>query len=299
MSEAEEKQHQSQNYAEVRFETKSGDAIMEPLKIFRAIDQTYQVATPILKGYVLVKKPDELTRTMTKTPAIIRLVYDRIGTLHVYHGLADVAGELITLKNSDKPDQVAPVKLQEIPEHQYYVMTDDGLGSQIDDPTHFQPKKPNHKTNLVSLTLDEKEKVDEMETELTIDPNGKLPDLDDLHGLSDEPEKVSSSSEDTIDKHFSSRSEQFDTAENDETAEENRASRSHVEPDLEVPLLHDNPKVSEHASPATLLARALSLICDSMLEVDDPKKIEALTDSSKKLLDAIRTLTLLDGVKEE
>ncbi|GAX06414.1 hypothetical protein IWT25_01758 [Secundilactobacillus pentosiphilus] len=283
MSEAEETAHKTQNYAEVHFETKSGEAIMEPLKIFRAIDATYQVATPILKGYVLVKKPDELTRKMTDTPAVIRLVYDRIGALQVYHGLTDVAGELITLKNGDKPDQVAPVELQDIDGHHYYVMTDDGLGEQIADPAHYQPGKPNAKTNLVSLTPAEKDKVDKMETELTIDPDGKLPDMDDLQESAEEPEKALDASSESADEEDSSRLERA----NDDDHEAEASEQS------------DSQAASEQATPVALLAKALTLICDSMQEVDDPKKVDALVDSSQKMLEAIKSLTVLDGVKEE
>lgn len=292
MSEAEEK-HQGQNYAEVRFETKAGDTIMEPLKIFKAIDESYQVATPILKGYVLIKKPDELTRTMTTTPAVIRLVYDRIGTLQVYHGLTDVAGELITLRNSDQPDQVARVELPVIPGHHYYVMTDDGLGEQVEDPMHFQPAEPNQKTNLVCLTPAEKNKVDEMETALTIDPDGKLSDLDDLRQPSEDTKPVSSTTEESTKKSLSSIFDKANFGEGEEEAPVRTKSESSATSQ------HDHLAASKPASPASLLAAALSQICDSLAEADDSKTVAALTDSSKKILDTIRTLTLLDGVKEE
>lgn len=157
----------SQNFAQVHFETRSGEAIMEPMKIFREIGEDYQIATPVLNGYVLVKSPSETTRQMTKKPVEIHLVYAKIGSLSVYHGLSDVTGERITLSNGKKPDQVKPVQLEDIAEHRYYPMTDDGIGEQLESPEHYQPTDPTVNISLVSLTSSEKRRVEEMEAEFT------------------------------------------------------------------------------------------------------------------------------------
>lgn len=168
MAEAEGAARQAQNYAEIHFDSRDGDQIMEPLKIFRAISEEYRIALPILSGYVLVNRPQNLTRTMTTDPAIIKLIYGKIGSLHVYHGLTDMTGELIPLHNGDRPDTVASVKLPDVDDqHRYYAMDDEGIGDQIKDPSQYQPDNPTAKTSLVSLTDAEKQKVDRMERELS------------------------------------------------------------------------------------------------------------------------------------
>lgn len=71
MSEAEGAARQVQNYAEIHFITRDGDEIIEPLKIFRAVSEEYHIALPILNGYVLVNKPQHLTRVMGVQPGVL------------------------------------------------------------------------------------------------------------------------------------------------------------------------------------------------------------------------------------
>ncbi|APR06890.1 hypothetical protein FAM21834_00616 [Lentilactobacillus parabuchneri] len=188
MSEAEGAARQVQNYAEIHFITRDGDEIIEPLKIFRAVSEEYHIALPILNGYVLVNKPQHLTRVMGVQPAIINLVYGEIGSLHIYHGLTDMTGELIPLQNGDEPDQVAPVKLPDIDEdHHYYVMDEEGIGEEITKVNNYQPANPTSKVSLVSLTDAEKARVDKMERELSEGDNERILDFDNLKSELERP----------------------------------------------------------------------------------------------------------------
>lgn len=324
MSEAQDATRHAQNYAEVRFETRSGETIMEPLKIFRGIDESYQVATPVLSGYVLVKQPDQLTRIMTTTPTMIRLIYSKIGSLQVYHGLADMTGELITLHNSEQPDQVAPIELQVIPDHDYYVMTDDGLRNRVKDPKHYQPEDPAGKSSLVSLTLSEKDKVDEMEAALTIDPEAALPELEALHRGEELPVEQNETVTEPIlapdDEEMPSGHEDRDIAEAVAAVNAVRAFDQQADqlttPTATAPSVMGPEKTPQslattfepkpvvqkrrhvryagEATPVTLLAQALALVSDSLVEAEDAKTTASLISSSQDLLSAMRTLTLIN-----
>lgn len=322
MSEAQDATRHAQNYAEVRFETRSGETIMEPLKIFRGIDESYQVATPVLSGYVLVKQPDQLTRIMTTTPTMIRLIYSKIGSLQVYHGLADMTGELITLHNSEQPDQVASIELQVIPDHDYYVMTDDGLRNRVKDPKHYQPEDPAGKSSLVSLTLSEKDKVDEMEAALTIDPEAALPELEALHRGEELPVEqnetvtepiLASDDEEMSSGHGDRDIEEAVAAVNAVRAFDQQADQLTMEADTPTmgPEVTPQPlatkfepkqttqkrrhvRYASEATPVTLLAQALALVSDSLVEADDAKTTASLISSSQDLLSAMRTLTLIN-----
>lgn len=321
MSEAEDATRHAQNYAEVRFETRSGETIMEPLKIFRGIDESYQVATPVLSGYVLVKQPDQLTRIMTTTPTIIRLIYSKIGSLQVYHGLADMTGELITLHNSEQPNQVAPIELQVIPDHDYYVMTDDGLRNRVKDPKRYRPEEPTGKSSLVSLTASEKDKVDEMEQALTIDPEATLPSLDELQHIGAQPESLVDTGSKADDEYLASTHGDRDIAEAVAAVSAVRAFDHQADQLMQQPTQPDTPvtepaetpqslatKVepkrpahqrrrvhyASEATPVTLLAQALALVGNNLVETDEVKTRKSLITSSQDLLSAMRTLTLIN-----
>lgn len=189
MMEPEKASRHSQNYAEIHFETRSGDAIMESLKVFRTIGEQFRIALPILKGYVLVHRPQELVYTMQEQPTVIHLIYAKIGSLHVYHGLTDMTGELVPLSNSDQPDQIKSVQLPRINSDQFYFeMSDEGIGAQVANPEQYVPRDPTAETSLVSLTTTEKQRVDHMEAELSADDNESNLNIDALKDeLASEP----------------------------------------------------------------------------------------------------------------
>lgn len=189
MMEPEKASRHSQNYAEIHFETRSGDAIMESLKVFRTIGEQFRIALPILKGYVLVHRPQELVYTMQEQPTVIHLIYAKIGSLHVYHGLTDMTGELVPLSNSDQPDQIKPVQLPRINSDQFYFeMSDEEIGAQVANPEQYVPRDPTAETSLVSLTTAEKQRVDHMEAELSADDNESNLNIDALKDeLASEP----------------------------------------------------------------------------------------------------------------
>lgn len=285
MSEAEGAARQAQNYAEIHFESRDGDQIMEPLKIFRAISEEYRIALPILNGYVLINKPQHLTRTMTSEPAIIKLVYAKIGSLHVYHGLVDMTGELIPLHNGDRPDQVAPVKLPDIDDdHHYYVMADEGIGDQVKDVDQYQPVDPAAKTSLVSLTAAEKQKVDRMERELSQGDNESILNIEDLKRELEEPavdetgdpghDFAADQADQSIEAH---QSQYFDDQDFNPTVSQPTGSQT-----------------TAKNTPTTLLAQALGLICTSLAQAESKEEIDKLAESAKQLLVTIRTLVKLN-----
>lgn len=332
MSEAEGAARQVQNYAEVHFENLDGNQLMEPQKIFRAISEEYRIALPILNGYVLVNKPQRLSRLMGTEPAIIKLVYGRIGSLHVYHGLTDMTGELVSLKNGDQPDEVAPVQLPAVDEqHHYYVLDDEGLGERIDDVNHYQPNSPTAKTSLVSLTDEEKQKVDRMEHELSEGNNESILNIEDLKSELEKPMTESVSADDQeaqADDQPAQPAADDSQASQPKQPESQQATREAKRPaHLRPQYPNDNwpadqeptqPQVDEpqsqqssqqpsesqaattthqahQATPITLLAQAFGLICHSLEEASNQQEIADLTQSADQLLAAIRTLTKLNN----
>ncbi|MBV0931122.1 hypothetical protein KTE19_10520 [Lentilactobacillus sp. IMAU92037] len=333
MSEAEGAARQVQNYAEVHFENLDGDQLMEPQKIFRAISEEYRIALPILNGYVLVNKPQRLSRLMGTEPAIIKLVYGKIGSLHVYHGLTDMTGELVPLKNGDQPDEVAPVQLPAVDDqHHYYVLDDEGLGERIDDVNHYQPNSPTAKTSLVSLTDEEKQKVDRMEHELSEGNNESILNIEDLKSELEKPmtESMSADEQQAQPDDQPARSSASDLQASQPKQPESKQATSearrpvHLQPQYPTdnqPAAHEpnQPQVDEpqsqqsseapatksqaataihqahQATPITLLAQALGLICQSLEATSDQQEIADLAQSAGQMLTAIRTLTKLNN----
>lgn len=323
MSEAEGTARQAQNYAEIHFVTRDGDQIIEPLKIFRAVSQEYHIALPILNGYVLVNKPQQLTHIMGAQPASIDLVYGKIGSLHVYHGLTDMTGELIPLTNGDQPDDVAPVKLPDVDDaHHYYEMDDEGIGDQIRDTNTYRPAIPTAKTSIVSLTDSEKAKVDRMEHELSEGTNDSILSIDDLKSELERPddEPAPSYENDSRMEQANQAVEQQDSDRHDLTNQAKENVGSQTEPSFmttsqAVPTTEAEKPVTQATvrsqpesvqresqttgsrieSPEVLLAKALSLICQNLTDTDDKQKISGLTESAKQMLAAIKILTKLNN----
>lgn len=269
-------QHQ-QNYAEVYFETTAGETLMESLKIFRLIGETYQVATPVLGGYLLVKRPEQLTLVMTVEMTTIKLIYEPIGQLRLYHGLTDVIGEDVPLENGERADQVKPVSLPPVSASRYYVMTASGISETIQNPLQYQPQQPTQRISIVCLTTAEKQQLDAVEAELTVAP----------------AETASAELFETAQRPMVEVSRVDES--NDPISTIQQPERVVKQP---VQVTHGNtakPGMVVNSQSVALIAQALSQIADQIGElgvdpVTNQRQIEQLTTSSNRLLSAIRTL---------
>lgn len=278
MSAMSAQQHQ-QNYAEVYFETVAGRPLMEPLKIFRLIGETYQVATPILGGYLLVKRPEQLTLVMTTEMATLKLIYEPIGQLRLYHGLTDVIGENIPLENGEQPDQVKPVQLPAVTDSRYYVMTADGISETIQDAAAYQPKQPTHRISIVCLSTAEKKQLDAVEEELMASPAETVsPQLFDAPQPKTPVTSIANADEPT------------------EVTVEVPQTETSKEPVIQDEVKRtDKSGMVVNSQSVALIAQALGQIAERLGELgEDPvtnqRQIEQLTTSSERLLSAIKTL---------
>ncbi|GAX06406.1 hypothetical protein IWT25_01750 [Secundilactobacillus pentosiphilus] len=145
----------SQNFAEVYFQTAAGVELRNPLKIVRPVGESYQVSAPVIEGYLLISQPGPKTRIMGTSPAWLRLIYDRIGSLRIYQGLDDIIGEGIKLKNGAQPEQVAPVTLPAAPSKFYFQVDETGIGEQVKNLSAFVPQEPTKQTSLLCLSADD------------------------------------------------------------------------------------------------------------------------------------------------
>lgn len=265
-----------QNAVTVIYRTRDGQQLIPPMKIFKAVGEAYEVATPVLSGYVLIDRPS-ITGTMSMDAQSIDLVYAPLGKIQILEGPTQELVKTIQLTNSQQASDSAPVELPPRRDASYFTWLTDHLGDKIQEITAYHAEDPTAVTELISLT-------DKEEEAMKMQNAAQVQTIFSPKPIEQQPEpKLSVIATDESNQEVTSIvASQPRTSGQVETTRVARSAASHE--------VSDNLGSEVSEQPLTILVHAFAQVAQGLAQVNQTDQRNELARTAQDLLQAIRKL---------